>query len=49
MVVEKEGNMLGKKGPNKKKKLKQLASYHAKFIKDGFSKDGVENIYIIHL
>jgi hypothetical protein len=49
MVVEKEGNMLGKKRLNKRKKLKQLASCHVKFIKDGYSKDGVESIYIIHL
>jgi hypothetical protein len=41
MVVEKKGDILGKKGLNKKKKLKQLASYHAKFIKDGSSKDGI--------
>jgi hypothetical protein len=49
MVVKKKANMLGKKGLNKKKKLKQLAFYHAKFIKDGSLKDGVESIYIIHL
>jgi hypothetical protein len=49
MVVIKKGNMLGKKGLNKRKKLRQLASYHAKFIKDGSSKDGIESIYIIHL
>jgi len=30
-------------------KLRQIASCHTKLIKDGFSKDGVENICEIHL
>jgi hypothetical protein len=33
----------------KYKKLEQLAAYYTKLLKDGFSKDGVENICDIYL
>jgi hypothetical protein len=42
-VVEKKGNVLTIKGLNKKKKLRQLASYYAKFLKNDSSRDGVES------
>jgi hypothetical protein len=42
MVAKKKGNMLGIKGLNKKEKIRQLASYYAKFLKHGFLRDGVE-------
>jgi hypothetical protein len=34
---------------NKKAKLTQLASYHAKILKDGILRNGVKNICNIHL
>jgi hypothetical protein len=49
VVVEVKGNMFGIKGPNKREKLKQLASCHMKLLKYGSIGDGVENIYNIHM
>lgn len=34
---------------NKKEKLKQLASYHSKLLKDGLMWDDVESIHYIQL
>jgi hypothetical protein len=49
MVAEEKGNLLGVKGPNKGKKLRQLASYCMKLWKGGSHKDGVEGVFDIHL
>jgi len=49
MVVKEKGNLLGIRGPNKREKLKQLTSCDEKFLKDGYPKDGVENICNIHM
>jgi hypothetical protein len=49
MLVEKKGNLLGMKRPNKWKKLKQLVSYFIKLLKYWSLKDGVEGICNIHL
>jgi hypothetical protein len=49
MVVEEKGNLLGIKGSNKGKELKQLASYCMKLWKGGSPKDGVEGVSNIHL
>jgi hypothetical protein len=49
MVVEEKGDMLSIKGPNKGENLRQRVSCHAKSLKDGSFKDGVESIYNIHL
>jgi hypothetical protein len=35
MVAEEKGNLLGIKGLSKEEKLRQLISYHMKFLKDG--------------
>jgi hypothetical protein len=45
MVAKEKKNLLNIKGPNKKEKLKQRTSYHAKFLKDGSPKDGVKNAF----
>lgn len=34
---------------NKGEKLKQLATCHSMFLKDGFTRDGVKSIFCIHL
>jgi hypothetical protein len=40
---------MGIKRPNKRKKLRQLASYHVKLLEDGFPRDGVEHFCDVHL
>jgi hypothetical protein len=40
---------IGHKRTKQRGKLKQLTSYDDKFLKDGCFKDGVENIYNIHM
>jgi hypothetical protein len=49
MVVGKKGNLMGIKGPNKRKKLRQLVSCGAKRLEDGFPRDGVEHFCDVHL
>jgi hypothetical protein len=49
MIIKKNGNLLNINGLNKGKKLKQVTPWHAKFLKDGFSINGVEIIYNVHL
>jgi hypothetical protein len=49
MVVEKKGKLLGVKGLNKGKMLKQVVFCHVKRLKDGFLENGVESICDIHL
>jgi hypothetical protein len=39
----------GHKRPNKRKKLRQLASCHVKLLEDGFPRDGVEQFFDVHL
>ncbi len=48
-MAEEKGNLLGTKGSNKGKELKQLASYCMKLWKGGSPKDGVEGVSNIHL
>ncbi len=45
----KKKNLLGIKWPNKKENIKKLTSCYVKFLKYGFLKDGVKNIWDIHL
>jgi hypothetical protein len=49
VMVEKERNLLGLKNLNKKEKLKQLATYHTKFLENGYPRNGVEGICDVHL
>jgi hypothetical protein len=49
MVAKEKGNLLGIKGLNKKKTLKQLPSSHTKFLEDNFYGNGVEGTCNIHL
>ncbi len=48
-MAKKKGNILGIKGLNKKEKLRQLASYYAKFLNNVFARDGVESRCDVHL
>jgi hypothetical protein len=45
MVAKEKRNLLNIKRPNKREKLRQMTSYHAKFLKDGSPKDGVKNTF----
>jgi hypothetical protein len=40
---------MGIERPNKRKKLRQLASCRAKLLKDGFPRDDVEHFCDVHL
>lgn len=42
-------NLLGIKRSNKKEKFKQLTSYYAKLLENGFPRNGVESICDFHL
>jgi hypothetical protein len=44
MVAKEKRNLLSIIGLNKGEKLKQLASYCTKFLKDSFPRNGVEGI-----
>jgi hypothetical protein len=49
MMIEEQRNLKAIKKMNKRKKLGQLASHHAIFLKNGLTCDVVENICNIYL
>jgi hypothetical protein len=49
MVAKENGNLLGIKQLNKGEKFKQLTSFCAKFLKDGSPRNGIEDIFDVHL
>jgi hypothetical protein len=49
MMVKEKGNLLGIKGLSKGEKLRQLTSYHVKFLKDGSLGYAIKGICDIHL
>jgi len=48
MTLEQK-KLKGIKRMNKREKLRQLASYHSKFLKDGLMQNVVEHVHYIHL
>jgi hypothetical protein len=45
---EEQKKLKGRKGMNNGEKLKQLTSYHSKFLENGLMQNGVEGVHNIN-
>jgi hypothetical protein len=48
-MIKEQRNLKGIREMNKGGKLKQLATHHLMFLKDGLMRDGFKSIFCIHL